>query len=149
MQAGCNLCNQVIAAARAFLLYDADWNGAPRESWVVVHHKLGVGGLETRARHSRLQEPTPFLRSPGTLTRDEFQDLMDNHSMVSGSVHKKGAGVGSERDPRSQQPVRPPATPEAHRLLGLPSGPERSALVTGMRLRWRSGTGVKSPISRR
>ena len=102
---------QVIAAARAFLLYDADWNGS--------------------------------------LTRDEFQDLMDNHSMVSGSVHKKGAGVGSERDPRSQQPVRPPATPEAHRLLGLPSGPERSALVTGMRLRWRSGTGVKSPISRR
>ena len=90
MQSGCNLCNQVIAAARAFLLYDADWNGAPRESWVVVHHKLGVGGLETRARHSRLQEPTPFLRSPGTLTRDEFQDLMDNHSMVSGSVHKKG-----------------------------------------------------------
>ena len=43
---------QVIAAARAFLLYDADWNGS--------------------------------------LTRDEFQDLMDNHSMVSGSVHKKG-----------------------------------------------------------
>jgi hypothetical protein len=43
---------QVIAAARAFLLYDADWNG--------------------------------------TLARDEFKDLMDNHSMVSGSVHKKG-----------------------------------------------------------
>ena len=43
---------QVIAAARAFLLYDADWNG--------------------------------------TLTRAEFKDLMDNHAMVSGSVHKKG-----------------------------------------------------------
>ena len=42
----------MIAAARAFLLFDADWNG--------------------------------------TLTRAEFKDLMDNHAMVSGSVHKKG-----------------------------------------------------------
>ena len=53
---------------------------------------------------------------------------MDNHSMVSGSVHKKGARVESKGTlARSSLCGHPPLLKPSH-LLGLPPGPQEERL---------------------